>query len=158
MLEGHGFKSCRKLEKSQTYLKMDAKLRYQKQNRVKRAQNGYIPHVECQLTKFHFSFLGCTGPDGNFYFGGQTWSMPDCGRGVCAKTLRGGWEITVERFVQSSKRSINSSFSMKQDFCVQFSRTTLASNHDVALIKVIIKKAKLYTLPVSPTLVSWHTQ
>ena len=33
-----------------------------------------------------------------------------------------------------------------------------ASNHDVALIKAIIKKAKLYTLPVSPTLVSWHTQ
>ena len=46
---------------------------------------------------FFSLILGCTSHDGNFYFGGQSWSLPDCGRGVCAKTLRGGWEITVER-------------------------------------------------------------
>ncbi len=50
--------------------------------------------------KTWFSLKGCTDDDGSFYAGGQTWSLPDCGRGVCAKSLKGGWQVSHERYIQ----------------------------------------------------------
>ena len=40
---------------------------------------------------------GCTTDDGRYYQGGDTWNMPGCARGVCAKVLEGGWQIAVDR-------------------------------------------------------------
>ena len=40
---------------------------------------------------------GCTRPDGSFVAGGATWNLSDCRMGICAKSLKGGWEIATER-------------------------------------------------------------
>lgn len=40
---------------------------------------------------------GCSRPDGSFVQGGATWALPDCRMGICAKSIRGGWEIATER-------------------------------------------------------------
>ena len=44
-----------------------------------------------------FIITGCTTDDGRYYQGGDTWNMPGCARGVCAKVLEGGWQIAVDR-------------------------------------------------------------
>lgn len=48
-------------------------------------------------------FLGCRLSDGRFYSGGQTWDLPGCGRGVCAKVLQGGWQVAEDRSAKSEK-------------------------------------------------------
>ena len=43
-----------------------------------------------------FFLDGCTTANGRFYQGGQTWALPNCKIGICAKSFNGGWEVSVE--------------------------------------------------------------
>ena len=46
---------------------------------------------------------GCHLSDGRFYVGGETWDLPGCGRGVCAKVLQGGWQVAEDRYTKSNE-------------------------------------------------------
>ena len=39
---------------------------------------------------------GCMTDDGTFARGGETWSLPGCKMGICAKTLNDGWQVATE--------------------------------------------------------------
>ena len=46
---------------------------------------------------------GCHLSDGRFYVGGETWDLPGCGRGVCAKVLQGGWQVAEDRYTKCNE-------------------------------------------------------
>ena len=48
--------------------------------------------------QFLFFSDGCRRQDGVFVGGGETWAMPNCELGICAKSLGKGWEVATERY------------------------------------------------------------
>ena len=42
---------------------------------------------------------GCRRDDGSFVSGGETWALSNCKMGICAKSLKGGWQIAIERYI-----------------------------------------------------------
>ena len=55
-----------------------------------------ISKYVCFLIMFKYFLDGCTTANGRFYQGGQTWALPNCKIGICAKSFNGGWEVSVE--------------------------------------------------------------
>ena len=51
---------------------------------------------------FKYFLDGCTTANGRFYQGGQTWALPNCKIGICAKSFNGGWEVSVEGWAKNT--------------------------------------------------------
>ena len=46
-------------------------------------------------TFLHLILDGCSS-NGRFYKGGETWALPNCKIGICAKSFQDGWQVSIE--------------------------------------------------------------